>query len=577
VLALKTSREHLVEAYITPLRSAILIDDAFPRYEDLLPVDETVPETTTKYDYPGVRRLLELCRGRDLMCDVENRAMRILGGDKLSHVLKSDLVVLDYHLVPTDVADPKQALQILSKLATSPHDNLVVVYTNGNPQQALLETAVHFRGVDASAEYSAELAAELADWRPEMDIRLLYAAINGDAVTRKTLERDLRSELDVRKIPKAVQTEAIRVRTETWLLENYARMAPKLVERPRLEMSAAESGAFWLSCENVFVTFVKKSPDADIFKSLEDALVAWSPSILRLMLARARTELEQGGFEYDRSVVWSDALKIGLLYHALAGEEPDERLRIRSLFSRLFEGLHDQLAATVSDFGYRLLRAELGDGESGVVKTADKQLERLEAASSLARSSSKQPLEAVLLELNAFLCSAPFAGSHVTTGTVFRDVSSQECWLCVSPACELVPRKPLQSTWQHELHPCLPMFALRLKSAGAHGALTEAHDGRSIFIRDGQEISVLHVVDANTKLPVPVMFMASNEGRTDEGIFAAHAVMVTAEDTVATPQFTLKRFVAVAQLRHEYADRLLQLTGQHTSRIGVDFVRLLPN
>jgi hypothetical protein len=573
------SREDLVKTFIAPLRSAILIDDEFPRYEELLNT-QLGAAGPRSYDTAGVRRLIEMCRARDLMCDVENHAPRILAGDKLSHVLKSDLVVLDYHLVPTDAGDPSQALSILSRLAESPHANLVVVYTNGDLQRAMFETAIHFRGIDRTLEYAEEIEADLADWVPDIDVRLLYATTSGDVRKRKEFDSELRQELDARGIAKNRQSEAIGVVVETRLRETYAGPGtPDTILRPELDMSTADSGMFWLSCDNVFVTFVKKSPDADVFSSLEHALTEWNPGILRMMLARARTHLEQAGFQHDTEIMGSTALQVGVLYHALADEEPDEQVRMRGLFSRIFEDLQSRLVSDIAQFGHSLLRRELGGATGGPVSTLAQQKARLDEARLLARVEKFQA-ENVLLALNAFLCSTAFSGSHVTTGTVFRDIDSEEWWLCVSPACELVPRESSDATWRQSLHPCVPTLALRLGSpASDHKALMEATDGRSIFIAHDGKVAVFHVVDPSTKQPVPVMFMTAGEGKTDsKRCFSAHVIGIDLSAAGGgAPKFEKRRFEAVAQLRHEYADRLLQQTGQHTSRIGVDFVKLLKN
>ncbi len=81
------------EAYLKPLRSVLLIDDQFPRYEQLLSGD---PEKGN-FDLETVGKLFALCRDRGLMCDVENRAAD-LTDQRMDHLGKSDLIVLDYHL-----------------------------------------------------------------------------------------------------------------------------------------------------------------------------------------------------------------------------------------------------------------------------------------------------------------------------------------------------------------------------------------------------------------------------------------------------------------------------------------------
>jgi hypothetical protein len=54
--------------------------------------------------------------------------------------------------------------------------------------------------------------------------------------------------------------------------------------------------------------------------------------------------------------------------------------------------------------------------------------------------------------VNAFNCSKDVEGYHLTTGHVLETVNSgtKEYWLCLSPACDLVPDQK-ESGWQKQL------------------------------------------------------------------------------------------------------------------------------
>jgi hypothetical protein len=170
--------------------------------------------------------------------------------------------------------------------------------------------------------------------------------------------------------------------------------------------------------------------------------------------------------------------------------------------------------------------------------------------------------------LNAFLCSRPFDGSHLLAGTVFRDEEDASWWLCAAPSCEIVPRAPkADKTWQSEIHPSLPMQALRLEEATSlEAALGKATEAKHIFIQVDGRIVALRVLEQGSSQPRPEMLILHEAGRIDvQRTFEAFAI-------VKGPKFRPKKFRIIAQLRNEYADRFLHQTGHHVSRIGVDFV-----
>ena len=87
------------DAYVAPLRSALMIDDKFPTYEDMLEHqrlrDAGKDVEPSSYDYENLAKLLAECRHRHLLCDVQRKVEQLTEA-QLEHLGKSDLVVLDY-------------------------------------------------------------------------------------------------------------------------------------------------------------------------------------------------------------------------------------------------------------------------------------------------------------------------------------------------------------------------------------------------------------------------------------------------------------------------------------------------
>src|SRR6516162_7280467 len=107
--------ERVLAAYLNPIRSVLVIDDDFSEYDAEAPSEEIERASA----------LWRACRERGLLCDIDDGA-DLVGGQQAEHLLRSDLVILDYHLANQD---PKWALDLLRQLADSDHASVVLVYT----------------------------------------------------------------------------------------------------------------------------------------------------------------------------------------------------------------------------------------------------------------------------------------------------------------------------------------------------------------------------------------------------------------------------------------------------------------
>jgi len=191
----------------------------------------------------------------------------------------------------------------------------------------------------------------------------------------------------------------------------------------------------------------------------------------------------------------------------------------------------------------------------------------------LARSDGDQEPKAldVVANLNQFLCSEPFEGKYVQTGTIFRgaDGTTNSYWVCVTPACDMVPRKPTSGRWEDDLHPLRPMSAISASAANVSTALKNATRANYIFFVDNDKIRAAEVLPALINQPLNEVMLVDDQAITDpSGNFFVYLIRKEEE----RPSFGTKiQMRAVAQLRNQYASRLLQATGNHLSRIGVDF------
>ncbi|WP_158749974.1 response regulator receiver domain [Acidobacterium sp. S8] len=577
------SHEQVRAAFIDPLRSAMLIDDRFPPYAELL-IEATLPGNEAKQrDVGEVQALLNQCRQRGLMCDIENRYQD--AGKPLSHIETSDLLVLDYHLVSGDDTDSGPALTILGNLAKTPYANLVVVYTAA-PELEVIKRgiAAYFHGVPPQTSVSDEylqLSPILASTFTVEDLEgyLLkgYAGISG--ATKGAFAQEIRASGLTANVTEIV-TQSIHD-----LLRDDFRAPDFEADRNgvrNLLFSRNGSENIWIAYDNVFVVLVKKSQQKDIFSELEAALLAWNPSPLQLLLVHARNYLHRNGFLADWRVIANEIRHNAFFYHFLAGEEPSSKARISQLFRNVFSDALEGVSEYVSSCGAELLgnytrAGECLPGESAV----QMETRRLDLARIAARSQSKVPRSAVLHELNLYLSSSPFVGSHLKTGSIFKSSEAQDerYWVCVTADCSLVPRAPAdKKSWEADLYPNVPVIALRLdveRGRTFDESLTNATRGRHLFITlDGERLS-LRISTEDARQPRPEIFILENNCiEQPGGTFRACSIHSSKQADEHQPELRRRVFQVVGQLRPSYADRVLTQTGHHTTRIGVDFVSL---
>ena len=572
------------EVYTRPLRSALMIDDKFPTYQELVAGRSAAPNES--YDYEGATKLMAECRNRNLLCDIQNKVEAVPAA-QIEHLGKSDLVVLDYHLDPSAATDPEKAIQVLDRLAKSDHANLVIVYTLEPIDKALRTVAARFKGATDLGQAPALTEAQdefLQFWEPKPSEELLDAYLRDErnSLLNPTIS-SLGKELTDAGFSRTDAVYYLCDALERYLRAQFLPETARPKEEVKLEMSATTSTCKWVSVGNVFVVFVSKQEGPEtVFPKLEEALLDWNPLPMQLMLAHVRNSFEAGGFVFEQQILSDPARLTGWFYHALTGDDPVLDQRLKQLWTRLLEGLRIQLTRDVSAFGSRVLQhsiASLGNSQA-----ADWQTKSLALAKQLAGAKAGAADSATVLHaLNSFLCSEQYTGGHVKTGTICQvieadgNVLNKEEWvLCASPACEMVPRTPRGAgAWVHDLDPIMAVTVLRLSSQPFATPLKKAEEGKHIFLQvAGEPPRSFEVLDAKSSQPRSEGIFVMNRGQTnDVDVLDGYVVRkLEAADGSTSVKTVPVKLKAVGQLRPSYADRFLHQLGQHSSRIGVDFV-----
>lgn len=559
----------LKEAFIDPIRFALLIDDQFPVYSKIA---EASPQAAQ--DSIRAAKLFNFCRAQGWLCDVDNASKADNELTRVEHLNQSDLLVLDFHLDPVRTEDPTLSLQILQKLSQSDHFNLVIIYTAANAVDVVRDVAFSL-GAHQEIKYLAEAKQFLEDCDPDI-VEAATNSLNSDVIDSylsgkitKASSGAMRTIFDNHsKYTKKYHCDAIALLCEEHMTKRVTMRVTATTESNSRVLGSftGVSEAHWVAAGNVFAVVVNKSEDPTVLvDKLLAGLMAWSPSALQVMLVQARAALEKTGRLSDHIVLDAPAKQAGWFLRILLGDSPVVRQeRMRELYERLFTRLIKNVSQSVVGFGSRLI--EPVDDNNQALR-----------AKQLASDAASLEDVAIYHALNEHLCSEGNTPEVMTTGVVFRNLGIQDrYWLCTTPACDLVIGQN-QSGWDGEIHPLRQISTVRLvpikNFASIGNILTEAEQCRHIFLSVDKQPLAFEVIDPKSRQMKLEFMLLQAEGRISNSKFSGHILTVNNDKT---PKMELTNFEVVGLLRSDYANRLLTAVGQQRSRIGVDFVNQPP-
>jgi hypothetical protein len=313
------------------------------------------------------------------------------------------------------------------------------------------------------------------------------------------------------------------------------------------------------------VSKIDYGPD-EILDQLEKALIASNPEPHRLMMSKMRNEIANQGVVAEAGVLNNKYLQIAWLKEILDTDINRRTINVKLDVARHWEELAGQLEVPIINYAKSLADhlSSLGDSKEvlrhfGFEEAAKEQVQ-------------------ISLHHNAHICSKPIEGFHLSTGHVLMikplKKGNPEFWVCLSPACDLVPGQGTDKGWKKKMAPWLPFKAVRLFPAKPGFALEDAARGNHLFLKIGNQIQAYGLSDFRIKpnQDLPALrweqCYANNYGvwskphelsvaclRSDQGIL----------------KYDTHDAEVVAQLRYEYALNLLNRLGSHLSRIGLNF------
>jgi hypothetical protein len=169
----------------------------------------------------------------------------------------------------------------------------------------------------------------------------------------------------------------------------------------------------------------------------------------------------------------------------------------------------------------------------------------------------------------------------------FNDnAKTDQYFVTASPACDLVDRRPSSAqSWAHSIFPLTPLVAILLEQKTVGSALVEAENGLHIFLENGADRKAFKVVQGSGQKPSYEFFMVKDEGkvRDKDGKIVFDASRLTprlvgtgaaARASETERDWVDDTFEVVDQLKGMNGTHILQLAGQHLSRIGLDYINM---
>lgn len=578
--------EFISEAFIKPIRSVLIIDDDYPTLDEILDLEiahesEGRPQRTDKkwYDTPQrIKNVIDSFRHpeRPLLVDIHDGANVDAKGEAkvASHLHQSDLLVLDYALDKIRPDDGARAIEILRSLMSNDHFNLVVVHTSKDldvaSRQIILGLLAPLNDelTDGEKKQVETRIAEREEDKEDIEEALRAAITNDQYLHSRLLPETYMRTMGKRQQPYSdFCVLADEAQWDNGSRRLLLRHLLSQIERPlRARMSCAAAPSLkwstakvrWIKSDSVFIAFSNKADHADLFVDLQAALEAWNPAPSRLFLAKLRAEMDEYGV-----VAQTEALErqhaLAHWYARLLRSGGDERRwLISESVARHSDQLLNSILRRVETFATALVEAEANAAGDAVDDRCKQHF-----SVDLSKPQSQKKAER---EHNAFVCSKAPQGWHLTTGHVFT--MENEHWVCLSPACDLVPG-------QGKAHNAiygdrLPFLAVKLHPVSAEGAL-DINSNLFVFLTLDGDVEAFCFNSQGKEATAPIWrtLYAERGGVFDDGFtFKVSATKAGSRGLISV----VHPAQVVAQLRYEYALNLLQKLGVSMTRIGLDFV-----
>lgn len=583
----ETYQDLIKEAFIDPIRTVMVIDDEYPTLQELL----QQPDSEKLESSNNIERLMkisEMCHtSHKWSLDVFNGQTPKIGENENipDHLNHSDLLILDYHLdgqPPTD--DGSRARKIIKKLDSNNHFNIILVHTKGDDGDinGVYEDILFDLNPVIKSDYlnvEAENLDKIEVWLDDNEDGAEHSWLDKNINYPKTKILSLLESNDEKLFTQTRNPEHLfySYHIEIDSLSKDMNVDIKDLVRWRLlELCNKQniifsghsrndlnwgwddlSGINYISTGRVFISVVKKvstDPKAELFDALCSSLNQFNAPPMHLLMAKIRHEIDERGFEQAQNIVSNRPAQAGWLYSLLS--QSDDAFAHDKAIDLHWEQLGRASKSSLRSFSQRMFEilGTQGDARNTVKGFFKECIDNVDESCG---------------HLNAFTCSMPVVSRHLNTGTVFR--FNEEYWVCLTPACDLVPGQKAQ--WAERIgNKSLALKAVKLHEVRLSLANSKASTNEYIYLNleGNKSIDTFSFTISANANPVWDTFFVNNQGQfSDDGVISLSCV----RDNEGSLQLLSYVANVVAELRYEYALNLLQRLGSNQTRVGLDFIQ----
>lgn len=576
------------EAFIKPIRNVTVIDDEYPTLLSLIELQyantgEQTLRTSPDLDVnvERLKKIIKMCHSTyQWGIDVFSGHSPNIGENSNvpPHIHHSDLVILDYHLDgEPSVDDGTRAREIIKSLDQNNHYNLILVHTkgyNGDIRNVFIEILFNLTVIDSSLMPSDETITKMNVWLDD----------NNDGASYSWVSTTIDLVLTLKFYTSKIKYNFLEINNEQHPMHVFLTEITDIARRTRLEINELVRWKFYdlfkdkirfenhfrsdfewdwdeesnfISTGKTFISVIKKSsedPAEELIGSLQAALIKRNASPMHLLMAKMRYELDERGIEQASNIINNRPAQAGWLFNLLQNADND------SAHDKAIN-LHWEQLATASRLELREFSKKIVQS-AGCLTPSDK---RDFVKGFFSECMADKPKTLGLL--NAYSCSMAVSNNHLRTGTILE--IGEDKWVCVTPACDMVPRQRVKQ-WQSRIGDTYLAFkVVKLESVPIDVANKNANRNDHIFLN---EESIPKAYSLGKDNIVWDTFFACNHGYFKDSqsitLYAAREEIIENDKSLIMKRI---QATAIAELRYEYALNILHKFGSSQTRVGLDF------
>ncbi|ESX16670.1 hypothetical protein X766_21730 [Mesorhizobium sp. LSJC255A00] len=585
------------EAFIDPIRSVLIIDDQYPTWEQIFG-EEGYDSKDVTGRWAAKSEILKVVKqfrkvSPALTVDIHDGVHNEEIG---SYLHQSDLLVLDYQL---EQEGPQgiRAAAIIADLLKNNHFNLVVIHTAiGDliePFNTILMSLLTPVGIAEQRVVEGLGLVEAFEDSEQNDFGDVVEAIKSTATAsdyiayRQWRDNGLKpfnffiEATEMEKFrgiaDKAGWDTTARGKVFDWAMSFHDRRVAEFdaAARDLRWTIPTEDKRPWIRTNGGFIAFADKK-NTELLSILQAAIEDWKPSPSRLISSKTRAEISAQGAAAedtalsDRHAYWQyyQELRKKPLEGSAGLAKNHRKTLLEAHTARHSERLLDLIGTNAVAFGLKVLESDPTESDAAAVGFA--------AHYNVHAGHAKERSKA-LDHYNAHISTKPVSGWHLQPGHIFK--VGQEMWVCVSPACDMVPmQKTSAAVRESSTASTKPFIAVKLHPPTEKITPAEVNSNTMVFLKEksGKNLTIksysIYPKQGEFGSPIWRLFMAADFGKID-----------IKEDRTADLQLSYLcgkqnsmkiescKAQIIGQLRYEYALNLIQKLGVEFTRIGLDF------